>query len=114
MRIVRMPEANAVERRTKPRSPRTYASTAGTPGATGIERISDAAQVALEVLMNALRLTDGIEAATFEQRAGQPLARIADGIRAAKARGWLLEDSRRLQPTPAGQQVLNRLLSLFC
>jgi oxygen-independent coproporphyrinogen-3 oxidase len=111
---ITLPAEHAIERRAKTRNPRTYASAAGTPRATDVERITDAKQLALEALMNALRLSDGIAVATFEQRAGQPLARIADGIRAATARGWLRVDAQRLQPTAAGQQVLNRLLSLFC
>jgi oxygen-independent coproporphyrinogen-3 oxidase len=105
---------HGIERRAKTRNPRTYVSAAGSPRATDVERIIDAKQVALEALMNALRLPDGVAAATFEQRAGQPLAGIAGGIEAARAKGWLKADPQRLQPTPAGLQMLNPLLSLFC
>jgi oxygen-independent coproporphyrinogen-3 oxidase len=111
---VTLPAERAIERRAKTRNPRTYASTAGTPRATASDRMTDTKQVALEAVMNALRLPDGIAAATFEQRAGQPLAGIARGIDAAKARGWLRDDAQRLRATPAGQQMLNQLLALFC
>jgi oxygen-independent coproporphyrinogen-3 oxidase len=105
---------HAIERRAKTRSPRTYQSTAGSAAAVAVERIEDARQVAVEFLMNALRLPDGVPFALFEERAGQPVGTIAEPLHEARARGWLADESERLRPTGAGLEVLNRLLALFC
>jgi oxygen-independent coproporphyrinogen-3 oxidase len=107
-------DEHAIERRAKTRNPRTYASASGTPGSVAVERIEDARQIAVEFLMNALRLPDGVPLALFEQRAGQELAAIEEPLRDAQARGWLADEPGVLRPSAAGLEVLNRLLALFC
>lgn len=104
----------AVERRAKTRNPRTYVAHAGTAAAVTIERIDAPAQVALEFLMNALRLPGGVSTACFAAHAGQPLAAMRAKIDAAVAQGWLYDDARALRPTPLGLQFLNRMLESFC
>jgi len=104
----------AIERRAKTRSPRTYQSAAGTAAAVVVERIDDAGQIAVEFLMNALRLPDGVPVALFEERAGQAVGAIEDGLHAARTHGWLADDPGVLRPTASGLEVLNRLLGLFC
>jgi oxygen-independent coproporphyrinogen-3 oxidase len=106
-------DAAAIARRAKARNPRTYLQVAGTPKATHEERVTARAQAALEFLMNALRVLDGTSIATFEARAGQPVAAIASPRAAATARGWLAAENDRLRATPAGLDRLNRLLELF-
>jgi oxygen-independent coproporphyrinogen-3 oxidase len=107
-------DEHAIERRAKARNPRTYASATGTPRAVAVERIDDARQIAVEFLMNALRLPDGVPLALFEQRAGQELAAIEEPLRDAQARGWLVDEPDVMRPSAAGLEVLNRLLALFC
>ena len=104
----------AIERRAKARSPRTYESAAGTTRAVAVERIDDPSQVAVEFLMNALRLPDGVPLALFEERAGQPVAAIEEPLHDARVRGWLAGEPDMLRPTAAGLEMLNRLLGLFC
>jgi oxygen-independent coproporphyrinogen-3 oxidase len=104
----------AIERRAKTRNPRTYQSAAGTAAAVAVERIADAGQVAFELLMNALRLPEGVPVALFEERAGQAVCAIEQGLHAARARGWLADEPGVLRPTASGLEVLNRLLGLFC
>ena len=70
-------------------------------------------ELPFEFLMNALRLTDGVPAALFTQRTGLPLEELAEGRRAAEARGLLESDPLRLAATPRGQLFLNDLLQLF-
>jgi oxygen-independent coproporphyrinogen-3 oxidase len=111
---VTLPREHAIERRAKTRNPRTYMSAAGAASAATSERIADPRQVALELLMNGLRLREGIAVAAFEQRAGQPISSIAAPLDAARSRGWLSHDRDVLRPTADGQQLLNALLSLFC
>jgi oxygen-independent coproporphyrinogen-3 oxidase len=104
----------AIERRAKARNPRTYQSAAGTAAAVAVERIHDAGQVAVEFLMNALRLRDGVPVALFEERAGQPVGAIEKPLHEARARGWLADEPGVLRPTVSGFELLNRLLGLFC
>jgi len=107
-------EEGAIERRAKARNPRTYESAAGTASAVAVERIDDPAQVALEFLMNALRLPDGVPLELFEQRAGQPVGAIEGALCEARARRWLADEPAMLRPTASGLEMLNRLLGLFC
>jgi coproporphyrinogen III oxidase-like Fe-S oxidoreductase len=62
---------------------------------------------------NALRLTEGVPAALFQERAGVPLSCIDDRLREAETRGLLVRDARRIAPTPLGQRFLNDLLQIF-
>jgi oxygen-independent coproporphyrinogen-3 oxidase len=107
-------EDGAIERRAKVRNPRTYEGAAGTARAVAAERIDDPAQVAVEFMMNALRLPDGVPLGLFEERAGQPVSTIEAPLREARARGWLADEPGVLRPTAPGLEVLNRLLALFC
>src|SRR5690606_1802598 len=104
----------AIERSSKTRNPRSYVEHAGTPHARTSERISDGRAVALEFLMNALRLPEGVPAQCFEERTGGPLALIAEPLAEARRRGWLDARTDLLRATPAGLAVLNGLLGLFC
>jgi putative oxygen-independent coproporphyrinogen III oxidase len=106
-------EAGAIARRAKARNPRTYELQAGNAAAVTEERVTSAPQAALEFLMNALRLLDGVPSATFEARAGQPATALAVPRAAAETRGWLYPERHALRATPAGLEKLNRLLELF-
>ncbi|OYW36887.1 MAG: YggW family oxidoreductase [Hydrogenophilales bacterium 12-61-10] len=66
-----------------------------------------------EFMMNALRLTEGVPAALFEERTGLPLVVCAAALEKARARGLLLPGATRLQPSVHGQHFLNDLLELF-
>jgi oxygen-independent coproporphyrinogen-3 oxidase len=110
---VTLPAAGEIARRAKTRNPRTYQQRAGSAEATSEERVASRAQAALELLMNALRLLDGMPVETFVARAGQPAAAIEAARAAAVARGWLGAEPDRLRATPAGLEKLNRLLELF-
>ena len=66
-----------------------------------------------EFMMNALRLTDGVPAALFEERTGLPLRVCAPALERAHAQGLLERDATRLRPTVQGQRFLNDLLALF-
>lgn len=105
--------ADAFERRARVRNPRTYVMRAGTAAVATCERVDSASQAATEFLLNALRLTGGVDVAIFEARAGQSV----DAIRAPRAsaveRGWLDPDEALLRATPAGLERLNRVLELF-
>jgi oxygen-independent coproporphyrinogen-3 oxidase len=110
---ITLPAAGLIARRAKTRNPRTYVQQAGNAAATSDERVATRGQAALEFLMNALRLLDGVSVEMFESRAGQPLAAIGAARAAAIERGWLSAEPDRLRATPAGAEKLNKLLELF-
>jgi oxygen-independent coproporphyrinogen-3 oxidase len=102
-----------IERRAKARNPRTYQLTAGSSAAVTCERIAAREQAALEFLLNALRLPEGVDVEVFEARAGQQVETIAAARAAAVEQGWLADEPAALRATPAGLERLNRLLELF-
>jgi putative oxygen-independent coproporphyrinogen III oxidase len=112
-KVTRLDE-KVVERRAKTRNPRTFVAAAGTASAVSVERIERGAQLAVEFLMNALRLPDGVPVALFEERTGQSLRSIERALEDARGRGWLAADRDVLRPTETGLAMLNPLLGLFC
>jgi len=71
------------------------------------------ADLPFEFMMNALRLTEGVPAALFEERTGLPLIVCAAALERARARGLLESEAGNLKPTLQGQHFLNDLLELF-
>ncbi len=102
-----------VERRAKPRNPRTYMAQAGSPAGVDVDRFGPSERSVLEFMMGALRLPEGVPAASFEARTGLPLGAIARARTAAVARGWMAPEAERLRPTPEGLAFLNALLAQF-
>lgn len=70
-------------------------------------------ELPFEFMMNALRLSDGVPAASFEQRTGLPLSIITAQLADARAAGLLDTDEAVLRPTLRGQRFLNELLGMF-
>ena len=70
-------------------------------------------ELPFEFLMNALRLTEGVEAALFAQRTGLPLEQLTAARREAEQKGLLQVEPTRLVATPRGQLFLNDLLQYF-
>ncbi|MNC70374.1 coproporphyrinogen III oxidase [compost metagenome] len=63
--------------------------------------------------MNALRLTDGVDAALFSERTGLSLGMLDKARREAEQKGLLQVEPSRLVPTARGQLFLNDLLQYF-
>ncbi|WP_409299307.1 radical SAM family heme chaperone HemW [Pseudomonas sp. KCJK8993] len=95
----------------KTRLPKDYLNPAK-PFKAG-EKALDNDELPFEFLMNALRLTDGVDAALFAQRTGLDLASLAEGRRQAEQSGLLQVEPSRLAATPRGQLFLNDLLQFF-
>jgi oxygen-independent coproporphyrinogen-3 oxidase len=66
-----------------------------------------------EFLMNALRLTAGVEARLYPERTGLPLESLAVARREAEQSGLLQVEPSRLAATERGQLFLNDLLQKF-
>ncbi|MGN6789240.1 MAG: radical SAM family heme chaperone HemW [Rhodanobacteraceae bacterium] len=106
-------EALCVNRRHKLRSPLAYIQNARTPRRIGGDETITAGQLPFEFMLNALRLDDGVPLADFTARTGLSVEAIAAPLRETRARGWLVDDPGRLQPTPLGRRFLNDLIEAF-
>lgn len=70
-------------------------------------------ELPFEFLMNALRLTPGVDAELFAQRTGLPLQSLAAARAEAEQKGLLQVEPTRLVATARGQLFLNDLLQYF-
>lgn len=95
----------------KTRAPKDYLNLAK-PFKAG-EKLLPVQELPFEFLMNALRLTQGVEAELFTQRTGLPLSQLAEARREAERKGLLQVEPDRLVATPRGQLFLNDLLQYF-
>ncbi|HUU71101.1 MAG TPA: radical SAM family heme chaperone HemW [Burkholderiales bacterium] len=66
-----------------------------------------------EFMMNAMRLTGGVEAGIFQERTGLPVSAIAGRLKKARETGLIEHTVARLKPSLKGQRFLNDLLTLF-
>jgi oxygen-independent coproporphyrinogen-3 oxidase len=101
-----------IVRQARLKHPQAFMTAAGTPAAWAETPVAPR-DLPFEFMMNALRLTDGVEAGLFVERTGLPLLACAPQLAKARRRGLLEDDPLRLQPTRSGQQFLNDLLTLF-
>jgi len=70
-------------------------------------------EMPFEFLMNALRLTAGVESRLYPERTGLSLETLAEGRREAEQSGLLQIEPSRLAATERGQLFLNDLLQQF-
>jgi oxygen-independent coproporphyrinogen-3 oxidase len=102
-----------VRRQARARDPARYMAQAAAGRPAEEDFTVEAAELPFEFMMNALRLTDGFDAALFEARTAQPLAAIEPPLRRAEAEALLTRRANRIQPTQRGRRFLNRLLEMF-
>ncbi|WP_287810668.1 radical SAM family heme chaperone HemW [Pseudomonas sp.] len=100
-----------IVRTWKTRLPKDYLNPAK-PFQAG-EKLLALDELPFEFLMNALRLTQGVEAQLYPQRTGLTLESLGEGRRQAEQKGLLQVEPSRLVATPQGQLFLNDLLQYF-
>ena len=83
----------------------------GTPIQTASE--VPAHELPFEFMMNAMRLTGGVETGIFQERTGLPVSAIAGRLKKARETGLIEHTVARLKPSLKGQRFLNDLLTLF-
>ena len=77
------------------------------------QRVLAPDELAIEFMMNALRLHEGVDARLYSERTGQSLDDISKPLQLARHKGLLDARIDRLKPTPTGRLFLNDLLELF-
>ena len=100
-----------IVRTWKTRLPKDYLSPAKSFQA-GEKSLSND-EMPFEFLMNALRLTAGVESRLYPERTGLSLETLAEGRREAEQSGLLQVEPSRLAATERGQLFLNDLLQQF-
>lgn len=103
------PRRNSIQRTHKPSQPRVYLASDAHRLCTTLE--VDAPQRPVEFMMNALRLTRGVEESVFEQRTGLPLEHIAEVLGALRSDA--LMHPTRLALTDRGFRLLDSVVALF-
>jgi oxygen-independent coproporphyrinogen-3 oxidase len=102
-----------VLRQVRWRDPARYLAEAPAGRAVAQEQVVPAADLPFEFMLNAMRLKDGVPLASFEERCGLPLARLAPGLREAQRRGLLDVTTTHVAPTPRGFDFLSDLQEVF-
>ena len=102
-----------VLRQMRYKQPKAYMEQAAAGQAIQEQHSVPADELGFEFMMNALRLNTGFPPALFQAQTGLPLQVIETPLQAAEARGLILRDPSRIQPTALGQRFLNDLLQLF-
>ena len=103
-----------ITRQVRERHPETYMQAMETKGNALIESRELAVKdLPFEFMLNALRLTDGVDTNTFSERTGLPLSLISKSLDEASKKGLLDENPSKLKPTTLGLRYLNNLQELF-
>jgi oxygen-independent coproporphyrinogen-3 oxidase len=103
-----------ITRQVRERHPEAYMKAIEEKGNALIEsRTIEAQDLPFEFMLNALRLTDGVETHTFHERTGLPLSMINKNLEEACNKGLLDSDPRRLKATDQGLRYLNNLQEIF-
>jgi len=103
----------SIMRRWRHKHPTGWMQSAGRMDAIGGEERIAPEQRPFEFMLNALRLVDGFELATFEQRCGLPASVILPQLQIAISKGWLCVSDNHVQPTELGQRFTNDVIGLF-
>ena len=105
---------NKITRQIRERHPESYMSAMETRGNALIEsREIQAEDLPFEFMLNALRLTDGVDTSTFGERTGLPLSMISKGLDEASKKGLLDSNPSKLKATDQGLRYLNNLQEIF-
>ncbi len=99
-----------IRRRSKLRNPREYVRLAATPDRVSQEHTLTPTDARFEFLLNALRLNEGFDRATFEAHSGLPYEVLDRTVARARAKG-LLEKGEPIRASARGRLFLNELLT---
>lgn len=69
--------------------------------------------LAFEFMLNALRLTDGVQSRLFTERTGLPMTALSTQMAEAYKRELLKHHAEYICPSDLGKQYLNDLISIF-
>lgn len=102
-----------IERYTRHKIPKRYIELAGTNAVITETRTLVRDELALEFVMNAFRLTEGVPGQLFSERTGLTLKSAERELLLAEERGLIEWQLNKLKPSPKGIRYLNELLEIF-
>jgi coproporphyrinogen III oxidase-like Fe-S oxidoreductase len=105
-----LPVSDSIVRTLQLREPRRYL--ASVPAVPTRKQVA-AHELPFEFMLNALRLIDGFDAATYVQRTGLDWESVAGPMRALIDRGLIVREGVGYAPSPRGMAFLNELLLSF-
>ncbi|MGM0563079.1 MAG: radical SAM family heme chaperone HemW [Pseudomonadota bacterium] len=109
----KLTDTTTIHRRSKVKTPEKYLRAAGTDAALDQHQMIETGQLAFEFMLNALRLTGGVDEALFEARTGLPLSTIDERLATLRQRGLLADELGRIRPSEQGLRFLNVLMGEF-
>jgi oxygen-independent coproporphyrinogen-3 oxidase len=102
-----------IVRQIRFKQPRQYLERASAGAPLLEEAEIDRDDIGFEFMLNALRLTDGVQASLFAERTGYPLTLVTRVLELATTRGLIEADPAMIRPTALGRRFQNDLQSLF-
>lgn len=102
-----------VYRTIKEKHPRDYMHKAALGTVTISEQSLSRHELAVEFMLNALRLANGFSTAIFAERTGLPIAVVEKALTNAEQQGYIEWSLDSIRPTEKGQLFLNNLMELF-
>ncbi len=103
-----------ITRQVRERHPQSYMESIENKGNALIEsRVIEPKDLPFEFMLNALRLSDGVDTGIFSERTGLPLSTISKGLDEASKKGLLDPNPAKLKATDLGLRYLNNLQELF-
>jgi oxygen-independent coproporphyrinogen-3 oxidase len=105
--------SDRIVRQARLRQPTSYMEGAERGSAVTSSGEIERDSLAFEVMLNALRLNDGVGTGLFMERTGLPVTAIQSSLQAAVNRGLLSPDPQVLAPTNLGRRFLSDLQALF-
>lgn len=106
-------QQQSIVRYSKPKNPRDYLATAENRNFSNNKNSLTESSIQFEFMLNALRLTNGVEKELFNRRTGTHLNAIRKNIEIAQQKKLLEVSLDRIKPTELGLRYLNDLQSLF-
>jgi putative oxygen-independent coproporphyrinogen III oxidase len=104
---------DGIRRFAKFKHPATYMQKSIAGSATELEQLIAPRDLPFEFMLNALRLSEGVDTSSFSERTGLSLAVLNQAMVKACAKGLLDEHPSRIKATPRGLLFLNDLQELF-
>jgi putative oxygen-independent coproporphyrinogen III oxidase len=110
---ISLPAEDRVLRRRKLRQPRQYMEAALSGDTACGEHTLTREELVFEFMLNATRLTRGVDAELFTARTGLHPEALEPMREQGVAQGLLCADATRIEPTELGRRFLNDLQALF-
>ena len=102
-----------ITREARFKQPKMYMEQAMLGLSNEVEKTIASAELPIEFMLNALRLSEGFANALFVERTGLPISVISRELAKALSLGLIEPDHLQVKPTAKGRLFLNDLLELF-